>query len=132
MSISSNLKSSLVELAKKFELDLFVLFGSRAGHKSSKNSDYDLAFYKKNISVDEQLNLIEELESIFEGKKFDLVDLEKNDNSVLRKDIFFKGVCLFEKKKFLFEKEKEIAYFDYVDSFALLKPSKDKFLSEAL
>ena len=132
MNISSSMMDSLIKTAKYFELDLFVLFGSRAGHKSSENSDYDLAFYKKNITVDEQLDLLEELESLFDGKKFDLVDLEKNDNPILRKDIFFKGVCIFEKKKFLFEKEKEIAYFDYIDSFALLRPSKDKFLSEAL
>lgn len=132
MDISSSLRDSLIELAKYYQLDLLILFGSRVKGKSSKKSDYDLAFLKKTISSNEELELIENLESLFKEEKFDFINLKTNDNPLLRKEIFFNGVCLYESEKFLFEKEKEIAYFDYVDSFELLQPSKDKFLSKAL
>ncbi len=126
-------KKKLVEIAKKYSLDLLVLFGSRVGKNAKESSDYDFAFLKfSSLSVKDEISLFDDVGDVFEEKAFDLVNLEKNHNVVLRQQIFQHGICLHESSKFLFDKEKEYAYFDYIDSFSLLKPTKEKFLSGAL
>lgn len=123
----------LKEIANKFSLDLLILFGSRAKGNNKKNSDFDLAFWKKSdFHIEDEINIFDEIGDILGEKPFDLVNLEKNHNVILRQQIFQYGKCLYESQKRLFEKEKEYAYFDYIDSFALLNPTKDKFLSGEL
>jgi len=119
----------LREIAVSLDLDLFVLFGSQVKNSAKDNSDYDLAFFKKNCSVEDEIKIIDVLEDFFKDKKFDLINLEKDVSPVLKKDIFYEGVCVFEKNKGFFQKEKERAYFDYVDYFTLLKPTIDKYLT---
>lgn len=130
--LKENQKSKLVELAKKYKLDLLILFGSRATGRANKNSDFDLAFLKFSLTEKEEISLFDEIGDIFEEKNFDLVNLEKNHNIVLRQQIFQHGICLYESFKYLFEKEKEYTYLDYIDSFVLLNPTKEKFISEVL
>lgn len=121
-------------IGKKYNLDLFILFGSRAKGNFKDNSDYDLAYLKINIDYIQEDNLIKDLELLFEDKKFDLVNLDKDriNSIVLENEIFTSGILIFESKKNIFEVKKENIFFDYIDSKDLLEPTKQKFLDTAI
>lgn len=124
--------NELIKIAKEFDLDLLVLFGSRAKGSSKKNSDYDFAFLKFNLDIDEEISFFDKIEDLFVNEKIDLINLENNYNVVLKQEIFNNGICFYEKNKGFFEKEKEKIYFDYIDSFALLDPNKKKYLAKEI
>ena len=44
--MDQKLKQKLKNLAKEFNLDLFILFGSRANNTNREDSDWDFAFIK--------------------------------------------------------------------------------------
>lgn len=130
----TNIKEILLKrIAIKYDLNLLVLFGSRAKNSHKKGSDYDLAFLPKyDFSINDEISLFDDLGDIFKEEPFDLVNLEKNHSVVLKQQIFQYGYLIYENKEYLFEKEKEFAFFDYIDSIALLRPNKEAFMSNPL
>jgi len=104
------------EIAKKHNLLVFILFGSRANNTDKKNSDYDLAYYaKKELSSEKYLELFEDIMKELKDEKIDLIDINKNKSHLLRYQIFSKGMCLYEFKKGFFNELKYRAWFDYKD-----------------
>jgi len=114
-------------------IDLLVLFGSSAGDKPESSRDIDLAVkLKEGISIS-KLDLIYKLDNFFMGKNIDLVRLTTDTDPLLLHEIFMKGVCLFERKKNLFEKDKLRAWKLYLDTEKirnLLVNYKKKFLQK--
>ncbi len=77
MIISKEQKKKVNKLAKKYGLELVLLFGSFANGKAHKNSDLDIAVLgEKNISFEEYLDLTGELSKIFH-KNIDLAVLNE-------------------------------------------------------
>lgn len=106
----------LSEIAKKHNLLVLVLFGSRAKKTNKKNSDYDFAFYaKKELSSEKYLNLFEDIMKELKDEKIDLIDVNKNKSHLLRYQIFSTGKCLYEFTKGFFNELKYRAWFDYKD-----------------
>lgn len=130
--MNEELLGKLRKIAKEHKLDLLVLFGSVARGESKKNSDIDLAFLKKTITTDQEIELYDALDSLFKDKKFDLINLQPPISELLKHEIFKEGICIHESAKWLFQKMKEDAYFDYIDSKVLLEPSKEKFLKNKI
>jgi predicted nucleotidyltransferase len=112
--MNNSLKQTLVDLSKKFDLDLLVLFGSRAKGYCTNNSDWDFAFLKKNITNYERKKLLIELIDILKTDKIDLIDLNKIDNIVLKYEIFNNGICIYEKQEGLFELNETNTWFNFV------------------
>jgi predicted nucleotidyltransferase len=106
--------SSLQKIAKKYDLDLMVLFGSRAKGGHNKNSDYDIAFWKI-LSVDDEIRLFDEIMGILQCENIDLININKNHDVKLRYEIFFNGCVIYEKEKGLFQDLKGRAWIDYMD-----------------
>jgi predicted nucleotidyltransferase len=97
-------------------IELLVLFGSSAGNRPETSRDIDLAVkFKEGTSIS-KLDLIYKLDNFFEGKRIDLVLLTVDTDPLLLYEIFLKGVCLFERKKDFFEKEKLRAWKLYLDT----------------
>jgi len=70
-------KLKITKIAKKFQLKLVVIFGSFASGKNKKDSDLDIAILgSKDVSLKEQINLINELSRVF-NRNIDLSVLNK-------------------------------------------------------
>lgn len=109
-------RKRLIRLAKRYSLDLFILFGSRAKGQEQKESDYDFAFYTKKVMRPEtELELMDELIGLYETEKIDLVNINTNTDVSLRKDIFLEGELIYESSSGLFEDLAIKAWMDYVD-----------------
>ncbi|MBI5665590.1 MAG: nucleotidyltransferase domain-containing protein [Nitrospirae bacterium] len=101
---------------KENGIDLLVLFGSSAGSRSESSRDIDLAVkLRKGVNIS-KLDLIYKLDDFFKGKDIDLVLLRADTDPLLLYEIFMKGVCLFERKKDLFEMDKLRAWKLYLDT----------------
>jgi len=110
-------------------IDLLVLFGSAAGDKPESSRDIDLAVkLKEGISIS-KLDLIYKLDNFFMGKNIDIVLLTTDTDPLLLHEIFMKGVCLFERKTDLFEKDKLRAWKLYLDT-EQIRNMRGKYLKD--
>lgn len=114
---------------KKNGIELLVLFGSSAGDKPETSRDIDLAVkFKEGVCIS-KLDLIYKLDDFFKGKNIDLVLLTADTDPLLLYEIFMKGVCLFEKKKNIFEKDKLRAWKLYLDT-KKIRDMRGKYLKD--
>ncbi|MFW6025006.1 MAG: type VII toxin-antitoxin system MntA family adenylyltransferase antitoxin [Candidatus Woesearchaeota archaeon] len=113
-----NMKNSkkIKNLCKKYDVDLLILFGSRANNKHKNSSDYDIAFFSRNgLSNDDENILYKEIISVLNFEKLDLINLKKNHSVVLRNEIFSKGELIYESSEGLFKVIKTKVWMDYHD-----------------
>ncbi len=109
-------KAKFKKLAKKYDLDLLILFGSCSQKEDNHLSDLDIAFYRqKYMPEDEEEQLWEELLFMVRKDKVDFINLKTHHSALLRYEIFVKGTPLFEKKAGLFAKMRWEAYLDFED-----------------
>jgi len=106
--------TSLKSLVKNYDLDLFILFGSRAKGSSNANSDYDFA-YLGNLSFDDKLSLLGDLTAFFKTDSIDLVNISKKHSIFFRFEIFNFAKLIFESKLGLFSRCRTAARIDYID-----------------
>lgn len=83
----------ICSLAKKYNMDKVILFGSRARGDYSRASDIDLAVIGGNV-VDFTLGVNDETSTLL---SFDVVDLNKSVDERLLKDIGKDGITIYEK-----------------------------------
>ena len=96
MIINPKQQDKIRDLAQRFELRLFVLFGSQAKDQAGPDSDFDLAYYPTTpISFDNELLIIRELEEIFHSNQVQLVNLY-TASPLLLKQVVDKGMPLYE------------------------------------
>ena len=91
------IEKDIVELAKRYNLEEVILFGSRTDGTAHEKSDIDIAV-KGYHSDNERFEFEEEVWKIPTLLMFDIVDLDSNmiDES-LRKDIAEKGRILWKR-----------------------------------
>ena len=84
------------KIAKKYDLELLLLFGSRVNKKFlHKESDFDIAYLsERELSGQEQVDLNCDLMDIFHSDKIDTVNLRKA-NPLLRYQIAAKSELLY-------------------------------------
>ena len=78
------------KIAKKYDLELLLLFGSQVANKKylHKESDFDIAYLsKRDLDLMEESKLICDLMPVFKSEKVDLVNLRKA-NPLLMQQIF--------------------------------------------
>lgn len=90
-------KRKLAQIAKKYDLNLVVLFGSYAsGHPVKRESDVDIALRTtRNLTTEEEIALVGELSLIFPSE-IDITFIGEAD-SVLIYEIARDGIPLYEK-----------------------------------
>lgn len=91
--ISQQVMAEISILAKKYNVDRIVLFGSRARGDFRKTSDIDLAveggdFERFSLDVNEETTTLLE---------YDIVDLSRNVQQELRDSIKKEGKVIYEK-----------------------------------
>lgn len=97
-------------------IDLLVLFGSCASDEMNSASDIDLAVKFRQGVKGSKLELIYELNDIFDGKEIDLVVLSADTDPLLLYEVFARGVFLYEGNAGIFESERLRAWKLYLDS----------------
>lgn len=129
--MKSNTLNKLKSIAKKFDLDLFVLFGSRAKGNYTENSDWDFAFYKKIPLTDKKKEeLLFELIEILENDNIDLIEIDViKTPPYLIFNILRTGKVIYEKDKKLYYEMLNNSFIDYIDLEYLLKDIKKKILN---
>lgn len=112
----NSIKYKLKSLAKKYNLEILVLFGSRATDTAREDSNFDFAYYNhKDLDFESYTQLLFELSKIVENDNIDLVSLKENDDPLLRKEILLSGICLYEENEGLIDELMVNAYFNYLD-----------------
>ena len=97
LAVNTGLKNivinELIDLAKKYNIQKLILFGSRARGTFYEKSDIDIAISggdKTSFSFDVNENVSTLLE-------FDIIDLDKNIQKKLRASIENEGIVIYEK-----------------------------------
>ena len=88
------------EIAKKYDLDFIVVFGSYGTDRYTENSDIDLAFErKKGLTVKEESDLFTDIMMCFKTGNIDLINAKKA-SILLKNEIAKEGRVLYEKENF--------------------------------
>lgn len=119
----------LENIGKKNNLKLLILFGSRARKDHNKDSDYDIAILDKYYDEQKSLNIINEIENLF-NSNIDLINLNKTKDPLVRNIIAREGICIFESEKGLFDEFQIDSIFDYIDYKPLYKIEEQIMLEE--
>lgn len=119
-------KKRLKEIAKKYSLELVLLFGSRASGTDYKGSDFDIAYVsQKELNLEEESCLIIDLTPIFRSENIDLVNLKKSP-PLLFYAIFQNCQILYEKESLLFPTWRAYAFKRYIESKPLYEEKYKK------
>lgn len=130
--ISRRIKKSLIKIAKKYNLNFLVLFGSQVSGEIHKKSDIDIAYSaKKPLSYKDEFSLIQELQKArrFAGET-EIIDLSKA-SPLLMKEIAFKGKLLAEPTRHSFAYFQMYAFKIFLEAVPLLN-LRNKFISQNL
>ena len=93
--------SMLEDIADKYQLDLILMFGSRATGNVHPESDMDIAVYGKEIfSETGKIQLIYEFCNVFHTDNIDLVDL-RTAPAFLKKEVFKNYKILLQRDSML-------------------------------
>ncbi len=130
--IDFNSKKPVIEkLAEKYGLSLVILYGSYAKNLAKKDSDIDIAVYRKGRTIffSELMELNNEFADIFPSMEMDIKSLH-NTNPLFRYQVTQYGVLLYG-KNMAWVSFKAYAFKDYYDSMDLLR-LKDIFIKKRL
>ena len=95
MNLREEIKKNIIALAKKFDLDKVILFGSRARGDNQERSDIDLAITGELADcIEFSLAADEDIPTLLE---FDFVIIDENLSAELHEAIEKDGVILYEK-----------------------------------
>ncbi|MBU4257407.1 nucleotidyltransferase domain-containing protein [Patescibacteria group bacterium] len=97
MKLSSAQKNEIKKIAKKFNLNLIIIFGSFVSGKMREDSDIDIAVSSsEKISFKDELSIIRKLTGIFK-RDADLVIINKA-NPLLLQQIDKNGIMIYGRR----------------------------------
>ena len=104
------------QLAKKYGLELVLLFGSRADGSHREKSDFDIAYLSRpNLDLTKESELIVDLMPLLKSNHIDLVNL-KTAPPLLYYAIFKNSKVLYEKQPLLFVSLRVYAFKKYIEA----------------
>lgn len=110
------IKEKAEKLARKYNLDLLVLFGSRVSGKIHKDSDYDIGYISnRSKSLEEKIKMEFEVSEDLRIGKIDLVDLKKA-SPLLMKNVANNSILLYQKESTLYARFKIYALKLFVEA----------------
>lgn len=116
MEITEKQKEKIAEIAKKYQLRLIVLFGSRVDGKIHKESDYDVAYLpSKKLSFDQENYLNYDFTGIFRHDTVDTIDIARA-KPLLLFGIFRKCQVLYQQDDLIFPTYRAYAFKKYIES----------------
>jgi predicted nucleotidyltransferase len=94
--IMDEVLKQICEIAKKYNTEKLVLFGSRARGDNSPVSDYDIAVFKTCISVYDKASFSLDVEDIETLKKIDIIFIDEKLEDKLMENIKKEGIIIYE------------------------------------
>jgi uncharacterized protein len=88
--------NQIIEIAKKYNVEKVILFGSRARGDNSHVSDYDIAVFKEVLTAIDKACFSSDVEEIETLKKIDIVFVNESLSDKLMKNIRREGVLIYE------------------------------------
>lgn len=120
-TLTPHQKQLIESIAKKYDIDLFVLFGSRAIGRATAMSDTDVAYRSRTqLLLDREACLILDLSAVFGDENIDLVNITAAP-PLLRYAIFKDGMPLYEKEPLAFASYAAYAFKLYVEAQPLFR-----------
>ena len=120
---------ALRALAKKYKLQLLVLFGSHAQGLARIGSDIDLAFYSLRKINEERL--YQDICSLLHREDVDVVNLGRTQNLYTRFEILNSCTLIFESGKGFLSTMRGQSFIDYTD-FKRFFDERSKILDRRL
>jgi len=121
-------KKSLLDIAKKYDLNFLALFGSRANDTAREDSDYDLLYSsKKTMDYGDEVGLIDDLAREFKSAKIDLVSVN-NASPLLLKEVYANSIVLAEPTVNSYDEFMIYAFMVYVEAKPLFR-MKEEYLA---
>lgn len=125
-------KKTIEEIAKKYSLELLLLFGSRISGKLQKESDFDIAYLsKKELDLMGEAKLICDLMPLFQSEKIDLVNLKKASPLLLFAITQENCRILYQRNPIIFPALRAYAFKKYIETKPLYE-EKFRRLKERL
>lgn len=119
-----------VAIIEKYNIELFILFGSYAENMNKPGSDLDLAYKSSELLAEEkEIELLNELSNFYQRGDIDLVNLSKAE-PVLKVEVAKKGRLLYGSEK-MFEEFSIYAAAIYADT-KFLRDDRRKTLAKRL
>ncbi len=113
------------------EIDLMILFGSRATGKTHPGSDTDIALFSRTNPLRENhVRLYGEMEDLMR-EEIDVAILDLDTDPVLLVEVFQKGKCLYAAQPGLFFEQKIRAYRIFEDTEPLRR-FRDQALAQRI
>ena len=120
----------LTQVAKRYNLELVLLFGSRVSGKTHKHSDFDVAFLSsKKFDLVDESKLIVDLFPVFDSYKVDIVNL-RSASPLLFYGVFKNCHLLYAKNEELFYNLRIYAQKKYLDNKSLYEAKCKRFRQE--
>ena len=117
-------------IIEKFNIEIFILFGSYAENMNKPGSDLDLAYKSSKLLAEEkEIELLNELSNFYQRGDIDLVNLSKAE-PVLKVEVAKKGRLLYGSEK-MFEEFSIYAAAIYADT-KFLRDDRRKTLVKRL
>lgn len=102
MMLTQDMREKVVEVARKYNLSLVLLFGSQATGKTHKGSDYDIAYLSDApLSLKDESKLVIDLMQMFRSEAVDIASI-RGASPLLLYEIVHTGEVLFERTPSLF------------------------------
>lgn len=104
------------KIARKYRLELLLLFGSRVGGKASPESDFDVAYLSvKDLDLSQEARLMVDLAPVFRSENIDLVNLRKAP-PLLFYAVTSKCQVMYEKDPLIFPTMRAYSFKKYVET----------------
>ncbi|KKR78170.1 MAG: hypothetical protein UU24_C0041G0011 [Candidatus Nomurabacteria bacterium GW2011_GWA2_40_9] len=121
MEINENKKILLEKIARDYDLDLLILFGSQVTGKTHKESDFDIGYVsKKDITVEDHVKMHPILMNVLGIKSELLISLTdiKTAPPLLLKEMFEKEkhIVLYTKDRTTYDEYAIYSMKNYLDS----------------
>ena len=128
---TSGKKNLIDKIAQKYSLELLLLFGSQVSGKTSKESDFDVAYLsKEDLDLEKEAELIVDLAPLFKSENIDLVNIKKAPPLLLYA-ITRNCRIIFEKEPLMFANLRAYAFKKYIETKPLYE-LKFKKLQETI
>lgn len=88
--------NEIAKVARQFNVDRVLLYGSRARGDHSQVSDYDVAIFGEHLSATDKVLLSHAIDEIRTLKKIDLVFMADNRDDDFAQRILAEGVIIYE------------------------------------
>lgn len=134
LSLNENTRIKILGVARKYNLGLILLFGSRVTGQVHKESDYDIGYIsRREFDLDEEGQLINDLISILgvaDERAINLVNIKKAKPLLL---YAMTSSCqiFYEKEPTVFARLRAYAFKQYIETKPLYE-EKARRLQEAL